>query len=144
MKKILLVVVAIAATFYACTKEDTIDNATTAERLLKSREWKPSVIDLNPVTSPAGKLLYNPVLECQKDDIYKFSKDSITVSKGETLCESSETGYQVSYSMDFSRRKITINGIEYMLGEVTATQLKYYLRVPSESGYDYQVFLFQH
>ncbi|UYQ93183.1 hypothetical protein MKQ68_24170 [Chitinophaga horti] len=144
MKKVMIIVAAIATTLFACEKEETIDNASTAAAFLKAGEWVPTTIDQNPVTSPAGKLLYNPVLECQKDDTYKFSADSMTVNKGATLCGGDETGYQVKYSMDFNRRKITINGVEYMLGEVTPKQLKYYVRLSSQAGYDYQVYIFTH
>ncbi|WP_295121628.1 hypothetical protein [uncultured Chitinophaga sp.] len=144
MKKILCLVAVLTILGYACTKEETIDNATTAAAFLKSREWKPTVIDRNPATSPAGKILYTPVAECEKDDRLKFSKDSLLVTKGAIICENAETGYQVTYSMDFNKRKITINGTEYMLGEVTDKQLKFFIRIPSQSGYDYQVYLYEH
>jgi hypothetical protein len=144
MKKILCLVAVLTIAGYACTKEETIDNASTAAAFLKSREWKATVIDKNPATSPAGKILYTPVPECGKDDRLKFNKDSVVVNKGAVLCENSETNYEVTYSMDFNKRKITINGTEYMLGEVNDKQLKFFIRTPSELGYDYQVYLFEH
>lgn len=131
---------------FSCKKDEKASTNTDQLTLLTSKSWKPSLTDKNSSTNPAGKNIYHATMDCEKDDRYLFSKSNkLTISKGAQQCNSNEEDSALTnYSVDFNAKKISVQGTNYTLAEVSATQLKYYAVTPSVSGYENIIFLFGH
>ena len=144
MRKIIVLCTLIGLTFYSCKKDS---NAVDSQMsLLTSKPWKPALIDKNSSTNPKGNIIYHATLNCEKDDNYLFSSNNILkINRGQLKCENDVISADISdYGIDLTKQKITINGIEFILAEVSLTQLKYYSSTPSVSGYENIIYLFEH
>lgn len=128
--------------FSACKKE--ADDTPPGSYLL-SKTWKRALIDKNPSTNPAGDILFYPVLDCQKDDTFKFGANgTLTISYGTNKCDSNEASSKtMSYTYNKSTKELIIDGIKYTLAEESGNQLKYYGLVPSATKFVHVVYLFE-
>lgn len=142
MKEFYIYFILIILAFASCKKTNT---TTDQSYLLTHKSWKPALTDKNTSTNPEGTAnVYHATLNCERDDSYSF-EDKLTINRGDDKCNSSEISPDVSdYTVDFTARKIAIKGITYDLAEVSATQLKYYAPVPTATGYNYIIYLFEH
>lgn len=141
MEKKLLLILALFGVFVSgCKQEDE-----KPEDLLLNKTWKRTRSDKNNLTNPSGKILYAAVLNCQKDDRYKFNADgTLNITSGTEKCAVDEFASKtVSYSHNEATREFIIDGIKYTLAEESENQIKYYAALPSESGSDYMVFMLE-
>lgn len=126
--------------FSNCGKENI--NSTD---ILVSKTWKRGLIDKNPSSNPTGKILYYAVLNCEKDDVFKFNSDGkLTINRSIEKCDINENQSETqTYTLDRTTKKLVINGIEYTLAEESKEQIKYFSPVPSTTGSDNLIFLLQ-
>ncbi len=75
----------VISTWIACAKEkNTIDPLLT-------KTWKRALADQNPSTNPKGNVLYQAVIDCQKDDVFSFNADgTLKIDNGTEKCEATE------------------------------------------------------
>jgi len=127
--------------FSSCKKED--ENEPT--NLLTAKTWTPGLIDKNTSTNPSGRIIYNAVLNCQKDDSYRFSSNgTLTINQGTEKCNNNESvAKTVSYTYNQDTKELIIDGIRYTLAEESTSQIKYYTLINPSTGYDYMVFLLE-
>jgi hypothetical protein len=127
-------------TFSGCKK----DNKNSTD-IFTSKTWKRGLTDKNPSTNPPGKVLYNPVQNCEKDDTFKFATDgSFIVNRNAEKCDPDELQNETdTYTLNTTTKEFVINGVSYTLAEESANQIKYYVAIPSQTGYNYMVFLLQ-
>jgi len=116
--------------------------------ILTSKAWKRGMIDKNPSTNPSymeSKTIYYAVLNCEQDDSFIFSSDgSLVINHGSFLCEEDKnTEEKGTFSYDKTSNKLTINGLEYNVLEITDVQVKYSLNIPSATGYSYLTYMLQ-
>lgn len=137
--KEILFVTLFAALFSSCQKNDDVEPTS----FIQSKEWKPGLIDKKPSTNPSGRILYSAVQNCQKDDSYRFNTDNtLTINQGKEKCSTNEAAIKnVSYSYNSNNKELIIDGRKYTLAEESTVQLKYFAPLPSNTGYDYIVFL---
>ncbi len=130
--------------FASCKKDD--DKASVT---LTSKTWKRAMVDknmsTNPVTNPAGNVLYYAPQDFEKDDTFKFSDDGkLTINRGTLKASNDQPQTEVqSYSFVSATQQLTINGEKYTLVEQNKTQLKYYTLLPPVSGFRYLIFIFE-
>ncbi len=137
--KVILCVTLFGALFSSCQKDDNGEPTN----FIQSKEWKPGLVDKKPSTNPSGRILYNAVQNCQKDDTYRFNaNNTLTINQGKEKCSTNEEVIKnVSYSYNSINKELIIDGSKYKLAEESNVQLKYYAPLPSNTGYDYIVFL---
>lgn len=125
----------------ACKK----DNGEITTSFLTSKTWKRALADKNTSTNPPGRILYDPRLDCQKDDIYQFSSDgTLRIDKGANKCNQNELNNEtLAYTYKKDNKELLIDGKKYTLAEESNNQIKYYTRMPSITGYDYIVYLLE-
>ncbi|MBP1616809.1 MAG: hypothetical protein H6Q14_636 [Bacteroidetes bacterium] len=113
--------------------------------ILLTKTWKRTVIDKKPTSNPAGKILYDAILECEKDDTFTFNADNtLTIHKGLNKCDPTDSNSRVvKYSYDNQKNELIIDGIKYTLSEVSNGQIKYYLPIAHATGYDYLVYILE-
>lgn len=144
MKTNILVIVALSLftlfTFSSCKK----DNKNSTD-IFTSKTWKRGLTDKNPSTNPPGKVLYSPVQNCEKDDTFKFATDgSFIINRSTEKCDLDESQNETdTYTLNRTTRELVISGVRYILAEESSNQIKYYVTIPSQTGYDYLVFLLQ-
>jgi len=136
----LLILTVLAFLSLQCKKE-----GVEPKDILVSKEWKKTVADKNLYSNPSGKILYASVLNCQKDDTYRFNENGkLTLKKGSSQCEMIEAASEdLPYSYNKASKELIISGIKYTLAEATSVQIKYYAPLPADSGSDYIVFLLE-
>ncbi len=137
----------IALCFFSCKKDETThDKKEDKLMLLTSKRWKPSRIDKNSATNPPGVINYSPTLNCELDDYYQFStSNQLTITRGQDKCDANESNPAVlDYTIDADLKKITINGTVYTVAEISESQFKYYVILPSVTGFNAKVYMFEH
>lgn len=139
-KKLLLILALLAIIFSFCKKDKSIE---TTDFLL-NKSWKRAISDKNISTNPSGRIMYDVVLDCQKDDQYKFNSDgTLIINRGTEKCSVNElTSETLTYSYNKISKELLINGIKYTLAEESDNQIKYFAPLTS-AGYDYLVFLLE-
>lgn len=141
MKKynlLFLLLIIMISVFTACKKEK--DKETDP---LLGKTWKRALQDKNTSTNPKGDIMYQPISDCQKDDLYNFSADgTFKIDNGIEKCESTEEKI-VTGTYHTANKEIVIKGMKYTLAEASADQVKYYAPVAIGTGYAYVVFLLQ-
>jgi hypothetical protein len=111
--------------------------------ILRSKTWKVGIVDKNTATSPNGRLLYNAVLECDKDDLYTFLQNGyLGINYGKERCENNKE-QEIKYSYNKNSKKLTIDGTEYQVLEINKIQIKYCAELSPGTNYDYLIFLLQ-
>lgn len=77
------------------------------------------------------------------DDSYNFRADgTFGIDRGTEKCESAEVKLETgSYSR--AAKNVTIKGVTYTLAEASESQVKYYIAIASNTGYDHAVILLQ-
>lgn len=127
-------------TLSGCKKKsgDTAD-------ILNSKIWKKALTDKNPSTNPPGKILYNSVQNCEKDDTFKFeSNGNLKVNRNANKCDQNELSEEIqTYTINRASKELVINGTKFTLAEESYDQLKYYAPLSSETGYSYIVNLLE-
>jgi hypothetical protein len=120
-------------------------NNVKNENILLTKTWKRSLIDKNPNSNPSGKILYYAVLDCEKDDTFKFNSDStLTIEKGLNKCDSTElSSVIVKYSYNNLKNELIIDGIKYTVTEESNGQIKYFLPLPITTGYNYVAYILE-
>ncbi|GGI52348.1 hypothetical protein GCM10011425_35600 [Mucilaginibacter galii] len=112
---------------------------------LTARSWKPVLIDGNTtVNPPVGTYQYYAVQSWDKDDVISFKTDSrVYYNYGSIVPPISIEipDYKV-YTVDFSKKTITIGAITYQLLELSANRLKYSLAL--SGGNPALIFMFEH
>lgn len=126
-----------ALAFTGCKKKDH-------KNILTSKTWKRGMTDKNPATNPDGNVLYYAVQDCDKDDTFKFGTNGqLMLNRGEDKCDPDEVETEVlSYTIDRSAKKITIDGMKYDLLEESNNQIKLALFIPYSTGYQNRTFIF--
>ncbi|WP_379083883.1 hypothetical protein [Pedobacter sp. UC225_65] len=133
----LLLLVITFSIFIACKKEDKNTDP------LLTKTWKRALKDKNTNTNPKGDILYQPISDCQKDDVYSFNADgTFKIDNGTEKCEPTEQK-TINGTYHTVNKEIIINGMKYTLAEASADQVKYYAPVAIGTGYAYVVFLLQ-
>jgi hypothetical protein len=118
MKIKLLALILLTLSFLSCKKEvKEIDIVG----LLTSKAWKPST--KNPYTWR----------DCDKDNIYTFNINQLTIENGANKCSVYDWGAQksvvdpeietVDYQLDLTRYTLTFKGITYDIIQITDTKL---------------------
>lgn len=132
----LLLLIITVSTLMGCAKDEVIDP-------LFNKTWKRALKDQNPSTNPQGEVLYQPISDCQKDDVFSFNADgTFKIDNGTEKCEPTEAKTETgTYSV--ANKEIIIKGTKYTLAEASATQVKYYTAVASGSGFVYVIVLLQ-
>lgn len=125
----------------SCAKEDE----TTPANLLVSKTWKKGTVDKNPDSNPPGRVLYRPLLDCEKDDLLTFdSTNKLTINEGKLKCDSSEPAVKtLSYSYNASTNELIIDGFIYTVAHASKDQIKYHSHLPHHTGYDYMIYLLE-
>lgn len=150
MKKIcLLFAVGLLAISSCKKKTDEIDTSTASVNvaLLTTKAWIIADHDSNPATNPkGGTVSYAPISSCYTDDTYTFKTDgTMLVDNGTIRCTGAEAGTSTyNYSVDKVNNTITVDGNNFRLAEISATQFKYYSVVSTPSGNQFTVYIFQH
>jgi hypothetical protein len=112
---------------------------------LTSKTWRRALTDLNPTTNPQGQIIYYAVLNCEKDDTFKFNEDgSLIIDRYDNKCAQDE--FQIenqSYSLNRQTKELIIDGTTYILAEESNKQIKYYTVLPTTNGFQYLIFLLQ-
>jgi hypothetical protein len=126
--------------FLSCKKENKDDL-----EILTSKTWKYGLTDHNMATNPPGVILYHAVQTCEQDDRLVFKPDGrLIINRGYVQCNSSEKAIDtVSYSYDKFNKKLTVDGVVYIIAGESTSQIKYYIATPSASGYNWIVFLLE-
>ncbi|MBD1397171.1 hypothetical protein H9Q13_08350 [Pontibacter sp. JH31] len=140
-KLTLLSVLLFILIFSSCAKEDENGPAS----ILLSKEWKRGMVDKNPATNPAGRILYYAVQNCQKDDTFRFGANkALTINQGANKCVNNEPATTtVSYTYNETNKELIIDSFKYTLAEESKAQIKYYAPMSSQTGYDYIVYLLE-
>ncbi|WP_344980245.1 hypothetical protein [Compostibacter hankyongensis] len=129
------------STFFACKK----DKDRSTPNILTAKVWKKGIVDKNPSTNPPGKILYQAVPDCEKDDSYRFkSNGKLVINRKANQCEPNEQPTETqTYTCDITVKVLTINGVQFSLAEASKEQIKYYAPLPGGSGSSYIVYLLQ-
>lgn len=141
MKTKTLIIVALSLfTFSNCKK----DNKSSINILI-SKTWKKGLTDKNPSTNPSERVLYKAVQDCEKDDTFKFGTGgNLIVNRNSDKCDPNELQNETyTYTLNRTTKELVINGTKYVLAEESNNQIKYYAAIPSQTGYDYLVFLLE-
>ncbi|KHJ37477.1 hypothetical protein PBAC_23210 [Pedobacter glucosidilyticus] len=127
-------------TLLACNKDE--DSSSTT---ITSKIWKRALIDKNPSTNPQGAMSYYAVLDCEKDDTFKFeSNGNLVINRGANKCETSEDSNNTqTYTLNRANKELLINGARFTLAEESSEQIKYYATLPMASGFSQVIFLLQ-
>jgi hypothetical protein len=117
------------------------DNQKT--EALTSNKWKRGLIDKNVSSNPRGRILYYAVLTCAQDDVLEFNPGgTLKINYGANKCDSSETGTgSLTYSYNRVYKELVIDAVKYTLAEESDNQIKYFVTVPSTTGYEHIVYL---
>jgi hypothetical protein len=112
---------------------------------LTSKTWRRALTDLNPTTNPQGQIIYYAVLNCEKDDTFKFNEDgSLIIDRNDNKCAQDELQIEnQSYSLNRQTKELIIDGTTYILAEESNKQIKYYTVLPTTNGFQYLIFLLQ-
>ena len=122
-----------------CTKDEKVE--TNAFLLIKT--WKRATSDKNVGSNPTGRILYQTIAPCDADDLYNFKSDGILeIDKGIEKCEVSEPKIEKG-TYHTAAKTITIKGVTYTLAEASEKQVKYYVAISANTGYDNVVILLQ-
>lgn len=92
MKKI-ITTLSIAATLFACKKDETTKNTTTKTKtqLLTQKSWNDSLIYSRTDTTKPWAILNPPLMPCQLDDITTFTTaNTYTIDEGTVKCYSNQ------------------------------------------------------
>jgi hypothetical protein len=137
--KIVCLILILFTTISSC-KEDN-----TAFVSITSKVWAPALTDKNSSSNPSGQILYYAVLDCEKDDSYRFGTDGkLTINRGTNKCNNAELSTEiVNYTYNSSTKELIIKGIKYTVADESAVQLKYYTAIPNATGIQYLIFLFE-
>lgn len=98
----------------SCNDDD--DTSTETENTLTSQDWK--------MTSniSIAALEVETIQDCDKDDKHTFaSGGTYTLDYGTDLCNTGETTDTNSWSLNNSGSKLTYNGIEYDIDEISSS-----------------------
>jgi hypothetical protein len=127
-------------TLLACNKDE--DSSSTT---ITSKIWKIALIDKNPSTNPQGTISYYAVLDCEKDDTFKFeSNGNLIIYRGASKCEVNETqNITQTYTLNRANKELVINGTRFILLEESKDQIKYYAVLPMVSETSSMIFLLQ-
>jgi hypothetical protein len=139
-RNLLLTALLFTIAFSNCSKERESQTNT-----LTSKTWKRALTDMNPTTSPQGPIVYYAVLNCEKDDAFKFNEDgSFLIDRKEDKCGQNELQTEnQSYSLNRQTKEFIMDGTTYILAEESNKQIKYYTVVPGTNGFEYLIFLLQ-
>lgn len=131
---------AFAILLFVSCKKDTVNLD-----ILTSKTWRPTLVDKNTSSNPQGNNLYYALLNCEKDDIYKFQPDGkLVVNHGSNECNDAETTIEtLNYSYNRTTKELMINGVKYIVAEETSSQLKYYTATSSMTTSNNLIFLFE-
>jgi hypothetical protein len=112
---------------------------------LTSKTWRRALTDLNPTTNPQGQIIYYAVLNCEKDDTFKFNEHgSLIIDRNDNKCAQDELQIEnQSYSLNRQTKELIIDGTTYILAEESNKQIKYYTVLPTTNGFQYLIFLLQ-
>ena len=112
---------------------------------LTSKTWKRAWTDMNPTTNPQGPIQYYAVLNCEKDDTFKFNTDgSLIIDRKDDKCDQNEIRIEnLPYSLNQQSKELIIGNTRYTLVEESDKQIKYYAVVPTTNGFQYLIFLLQ-
>lgn len=124
--------------FSACKEENVLSIN------INHKAWNPVLIDKNSSSNPTGQILYYAVLDCEKDDSYRFGTDGkLTINRGTNKCNNAELSTEVvNYTYNSSNKELIIKGIKYVVADESVVQLKYYTAIPNASGIQYLIYLF--
>lgn len=130
---------AVLLIFSTCKKE------TNDFDILTSKSWEPTLVDKNQSSNPQGGILYYAVLDCEKDDTYKFQKDGkLVINHGTNKCNDTEVATEtVNYSYNKAAKELIIKGVKYTVADETKNQLKYYTAISSFTGFNNLIFIFE-
>ncbi|TKB96203.1 hypothetical protein [Pedobacter cryophilus] len=119
------------------------DNAASVS--INHKVWAPALIDKNSSSNPSGQILYYAVLDCEKDDSYRFGTDGkLTINRGTNKCNNAELSTEVvNYTYNLSNKELIIKGVKYTVADESAVQLKYYTAIPNATGFQSLIFLFE-
>ena len=145
MRKSLLFIALLALSVSSCKKDSDNDTAIDGPTLLKTGTWKRALSDLNSSTNPDGKNIYYARPDCESDDVYTFKDNGqLSIDRGQKKCTDDEKSPDpVTYVLDLTNKRISINNITYNLTEISKTQLKFYKPMQSSDGSNI-VYVFQH
>jgi hypothetical protein len=123
-----------------CKKENT-----SSSEILTAKTWKRALNDLNTSSNPSGSVIYYAVQNCEKDDTFKFGVDSkLEINKNSDKCDQNENQNSTqTYTLNRTTKEFIINGTKFTLAEESNNQIKYYEIVPSNTGFEYIIFLLQ-
>jgi hypothetical protein len=85
------------------------------------------------------------VQNCEKDDTFKFGVDSkLEINKNSDKCDQNENQNSTqTYTLNRTTKEFIINVTKFTLAEESNNQIKYYEIVPSNTGFEYIIFLLQ-
>ncbi len=107
--------------------------------ILTSKTWKRTTVDKNPSTNPLGYFLYAPIIDCNGDDIYKFSPDgTYTLDPGGNRCGDEEIRVD---KYDAVNKEIYINGNKFQICEISRNQIKFLAPIDGRTGSLSAIFL---
>jgi hypothetical protein len=123
----------------SCKEKDENEPAN----FLLAKDWKRGLVDKNTSTNPPGRIVYYAVLNCQKEDTFRFGSDgTLTINQGTDKCDNNESVYKtVAYTKN--NKDLILDGVKFTLAEESKTQIKYYAPLPPATGYDYMVYLLE-
>ncbi|WP_017259855.1 hypothetical protein [Pedobacter arcticus] len=142
--KILSVLMFFALAFLSCKKDNDKVN------FLTSKTWKLALVDkntsTNPLTNPAGRVVYYAIQDFEKDDTFKFGADGkLTINRGalKSSADQQQTEIQ-NYSFNSTTQELTINTGKYTLAEQSEKQLKYYVPIAANGmSPQYLIYIFE-
>lgn len=111
--------------------------------ILTTGKWKRGMIDKNISSNPPGRPLYYAVLNCEQDDELTFDPGgTLRINNGADKCDPDEPGTgSMTYSYDKAGKELVIDSVKYTIAEETEKQIKYFAILPSNTGYEYVVYL---
>ncbi|WP_345953748.1 hypothetical protein [Mucilaginibacter sp. PAMB04168] len=144
--KIFIIIISLVSlTLASCKKEEKKTIEEFSMDALINDAWMLTLNDSNTSTNlKTGNNVYYAVQDCQKDDVYAFSKSNeLFIDFKNTVCNPSENS-KSNFVFDKTNRKITIAGVTYTVLELSEKRLKYTVAVPTASGVNNIIYLFEH
>ncbi len=126
----------------ACKNERNPEGAG----ILKKSAWRASSFDFDPTTNPSGNSAYYPWQECQLSYRIAFGDNGVfSVTEGEKKCDESSTGLfkPGTYTYRYDETSLWIEDTELKIAVLSKGRLKLYTVVPSATGFQSVIFLFE-
>ncbi|WP_106929423.1 hypothetical protein [Adhaeribacter arboris] len=140
----LVIIFSMAMALASCKKD-----SESAPNLWRSKTWKRGLIDKNPSTNPPGANVYYAVVDCEKDDTFKFGSDGkLEWFRNNDHCGINETPMVTqTYTFNRKTKELFIDSDKYsdtyIVVEETNSQIKFYIPITRANGVENMIFLLQ-